>query len=478
MLTHNGVAEAQTKDVLAVFQSNHGMEVCAKVHSFIGDTITFEISGSEIVFQLSEVLNDFRVFVDHQQVYGGKATITGLKESGSLVICDATLRGSVLELDLSQLDEPEKFLRAGFSAFLSRWQGFYQILPEYKLAVADMQSFLKELGLWLQQIELGIRAHPSGNRLEMERALVGELFKVTTPAISTMFERFERIAEVVPAELVPVHRAFCHQELHPLLLCSPFMHRIYMKPLGYAGDYEMVNMILRNPCEGSSLLAKLLNVFILAQDPAEAHRNRVTYLTERLVQETLRVSRLGRSCRFYSIGCGPAGEVQRFLTQHEISRHAQFTLLDMNDETLQFVGKTLTEIKKLHNRPTPITLVKNSVRQLLKQSSSPKSELQKFDFIYAAGLFDYLNDQICKTLISLTYEMLAPGGALLVTNVHSGNPIRNIMEHIYEWHLIYRTSDQFVTLTSELPPDAVVTITAEATSSNVIIEVRKPQCPT
>ena len=58
-------------------------------------------------------------------------------------------------------------------------------------------------------------------------------------------------------------------------MASPFMHRIFAKPLGYAGDYEMVNMILRDPCEGSSLFAKLLNVFILSQVPAVADRKSV-----------------------------------------------------------------------------------------------------------------------------------------------------------------------------------------------------------
>lgn len=34
------------------------------------------------------------------------------------------------------------------------------------------------------------------------------------------------------------------------MLCSPFAYRAYHKPLGYAGDYEMVNMIARDPYEG------------------------------------------------------------------------------------------------------------------------------------------------------------------------------------------------------------------------------------
>ena len=71
--------------------------------------------------------------------------------------------------------------------------------------------------------------------------------------------------------------SFTERQLHPLLLCCPFMYRIFAKPLGYAGDYEMMNMIVRNDNEGGSLFAKLLQAYILNQAPAIAVRNRVDY---------------------------------------------------------------------------------------------------------------------------------------------------------------------------------------------------------
>ena len=78
------------------------------------------------------------------------------------------------------------------------------------------------------------------------------------------------------------------------MLCSPFAYRTYQKPLGYAGDYEMVNMLLRNPQEGSSVFAKVLNVWFLAQPPAQAHRNRIQYLTQKLMEESARLRPQGR----------------------------------------------------------------------------------------------------------------------------------------------------------------------------------------
>jgi extracellular factor (EF) 3-hydroxypalmitic acid methyl ester biosynthesis protein len=197
-------------------------------------------------------------------------------------------------------------------------------------------------------------------------------------------------------------------------------------------------------------------------------------LQKKLVEETNRVMQRGGVCRVYNLGCGPAGEIQNFLTHYELSQHAAFTLLDSNNETLEYIGSVLEGLKAKYGRRTPVKLVKKSVHQLLKMSGKPKPSGEEYDFVYSAGLFDYLNDRVCRTIIGLTYDLLAPGGLLLITNVDPVNPIRNIMEHIYEWYLIYRSGPQLAQLTSELPKDALVSVVADATSSNVILEVRKP----
>ena len=77
---------------------------------------------------------------------------------------------------------------------------------------------------------------------------------------------------------MPAHQAFGRRQLHPLILASPFVYRTLQKPLGHAGDYEMVNMIMRDPYEGASLFAKAFNVCALSRPPIVAHRNRLQYL--------------------------------------------------------------------------------------------------------------------------------------------------------------------------------------------------------
>jgi extracellular factor (EF) 3-hydroxypalmitic acid methyl ester biosynthesis protein len=97
-----------------------------------------------------------------------------------------------------------------------------------------------------------------------------------------------------------------------------YLYRTFRKPLGYAGDYEMVNMITRTANEGATLFAKELSAWILSQAPTVGHRNRIQILTERLVEKTTRVVARGSSkARVFNLGCGTAQEIQRFLADYD-----------------------------------------------------------------------------------------------------------------------------------------------------------------
>jgi extracellular factor (EF) 3-hydroxypalmitic acid methyl ester biosynthesis protein len=391
-----------------------------------------------------------------------------------MLICETTLQDAWLDVDLfSPVNQRDKLERE-FGAFLKEWERTYAVLPEFKVTVSDVHSLLLDLRRWLEQVELGIRSAPTGDRLQMEREVISILQKPMIPAVSSLFSRFEEIAGRVPEDLRPLHRAYVKRHVHPLVLCAPFAYRTFQKPLGYAGDYEMVNMILRDPLEGSSLFAKTVNLWFLTQAPAQAHRNRIRYLTERLTDETLRVVKQRRVARIFNLGCGPAGEIQAFLKESDLCQHAEFTLLDFNDETLAYAARVLNEFKTRYRRNTNIQLVKKSVHQLLKEAIRPDPAAPKYDLVYCAGLFDYLSDRICKRLMNIFYDMLNPGGLLVATNVDVSNPSRQTMEYVLEWHLIYRNDRQLAALNPDAASPERVAVKRDATGVNIYVEVRKP----
>ncbi len=463
-----------TTESLIVFQTSQGLEVRAIALRLAKHQVVFEVYAPGVILRMSEVLTDFKIVINDQLVYSGRAVVSSLVNTGTLVVCEASLGDSWLGADvLPAIDRGPK-LREGFHEFLGQWQKAYKVLPDFKLLIGDIQMFLTGLRLWLDQVELAVRSTPSGDRLLLEKDVIHELTQPIVRCINALFEKFEIVAAGIPEEFEPVHHIYLKRQLHPLVLCSPFAYRTYNKPLGYAGDYEMVDMILRDPQEGSSLFAKLLNVWFLLQPPAEAHRNRIDYLTRKLAEETLRASSANGLARIFSLGCGPAGEVQVFLTQHPVCGRAQITLLDFNDETLAYTKSTVDGLKAKHGRTTEIQIIKKSVANLLKNAGKQIENSPKYDFLYCAGLFDYLTDRVCKQLMNVLYEMLAPGGLLLATNVDQSNPIRHMLDYVLEWHLLYRNGQQLRALAPDQADPDSISLRSDPTGVNIFLELRKP----
>jgi extracellular factor (EF) 3-hydroxypalmitic acid methyl ester biosynthesis protein len=324
---------------------------------------------------------------------------------------------------------------------------------------------------WLEELEFGLKTQ--GDKAKQERAILDAVALKIIDAFNGRHERFEEIIYALPPETRGAHQDFVRQHWHKLFLSSPFGHRTYHKPIGYAGDYEMMNMIHRNQPEGHSLYEKLIHLLLVSQWPAKSVRNRVAHLGENILNETARVARTGKTARILNIGCGPAQEVQDFLRETQLSNHADFTLIDFNEETLVHAGQKLVEVKRRFSRQTQIRTQQISVYELLKRTQRGDSGMEKFDLIYCAGLFDYLAPDTCHALMDLWYDSLSPGGLMLVANMTDTKPFRNFIEFILDWQLIYRNSAEILSLVPERCRETTSVI-AEPTSVNLFLHIRKP----
>ncbi|MEO7298229.1 MAG: class I SAM-dependent methyltransferase [Verrucomicrobiota bacterium] len=452
-------------------KTSRGIELHTILVRFSRRQVVLEIYDPHIVLQMSEVLSEVKISINKRQVYSGKAVIRNLVNTGTTMICEATLDETWSDEVFLPAENSGKSVAQGFSSFMQKWQKHHKIIPEYKILIADMETFLVDLRLWLEQVELEMGT--SQNRLQLERKAIQELAPVVIQTVNMFFDKFETMANQLDENARAVHQGYMRRQLHSLVLCSPFAYRTFQKPLGYAGDYEMVNMMMRET-EGNSLFAKIINLWFLKQPPAEAHRNRVAYLTQKLVEETARVSLQKRPMDALNLGCGPAWEIQNFLTEKDLCDRARFTLLDFNEETLAHTREVLQEIKIKQGRSTPIKFVKKSVQQIVKDGAKAAPNAPQYDLVYCAGLFDYLSDQVCLRLMNIFYEMVRPGGLLLVTNVDVCNPMRHTMETLLDWHLIYRTSQQARKLIPEKAHLDDFSVKSDITGVNIFIEVRKP----
>lgn len=138
-----------------------------------------------------------------------------------------------------------------------------------------------------------------------------------------------------------------------------------------------------------------------------------------------------------SVACGHLREAQDSVAV-QTALVKRLVALDQDEESL-----TTVESNK---NGANIECVHGNIKKLI----TGKLPIGKFDFIYSAGLYDYLNDSAASLLTRVLFEHLKPGGRLLIANFLPGIKECGYMEAFMDWKLIYRTVDQFVELTAPL----------------------------
>ncbi|HEY6411308.1 MAG TPA: class I SAM-dependent methyltransferase [Ktedonobacteraceae bacterium] len=247
--------------------------------------------------------------------------------------------------------------------------------------------------------------------------------------------------------LSPRERQACllyHRSLLlPFFLQSQFVRRALDKPLGYAGDYGVNEMLFDNKENGLSPLAKLLSHYALNTGPAKAHRNRMPWAHAHLWQKMRDTAE--KSMRVLSFACGPERILREFSLQ---GGTCEITLCDADNRALEYCRRDFNKIARKTGASVPIHPVELSATRLLKDPTSVEALQQPtngegYDMILVLGLLDYLPAPAVTNLIDILTTLLKPGGDILLTNVHSRNPWRSFMEYIGEWRVIAREEREF-----------------------------------
>ncbi len=246
------------------------------------------------------------------------------------------------------------------------------------------------------------------------------------------------------------------KEVFPYLMRSRFAERAYYKPKGYAGDYQMIELIYRNQADGDGKLGRLIDTWALDQVPARAVRARRKLLKSLL--DLLSREQLGHSkerVRIMNLACGPARELFDLLQVCEYSHEIDALCIDIDDEALQYADQ---HINTFAHRASLRFMNENVIRWAFGRT---RQDFDPMDIIYSSGLCDYLDNRLMSALIRRCYEHLKPGGALIIGNFSPANPDRFFMDHLLYWRLIYRDRDELIDLFDQSPFGSNVQIVAE-----------------
>ena len=149
-----------------ICRNSQGVEVRGTLHRLTRYLGVFEVYNPYSIVQLSEVLNDFRIMMNDRVVYSGRAVIANLVNTGIMLICEASLTDEGwIDIDILSPAQNKNRLLEDFADFLRETEKNYTVSPDFKLVVADMHTLLSDLRRWMEQVELGVRFLPSGDRI-------------------------------------------------------------------------------------------------------------------------------------------------------------------------------------------------------------------------------------------------------------------------------------------------------------------------
>ena len=257
--------------------------------------------------------------------------------------------------------------------------------------------------------------------------------------------------------------ARCRAEVGSVFDGSFVLARCFAKPLGYPGDYEMMNMIYAEDTDGTGLLGRGLGRYALDMPEARAVRNRVVYLIDKITRVFAQASP-DRAVRILSVAAGPALEIQTLLgAEHRMREDTHLVLLDQDPRALRHARE---RIATMTDNGTNITFLCRDIRDVI--TTGPDEA--EFDLIYSAGLFDYFSDRTARAAAARLFGSLAPTGELVIGNFNFGGPSRALMELVLDWRLRYRTAADLTALYGTLGGN--VTVEAEPTGSNLFAVIR------
>ncbi len=242
---------------------------------------------------------------------------------------------------------------------------------------------------------------------------------------------------------------FFRDEVGEYYASSNFIGRALKKPLGYAGDYEMMNQVYRNQYEGGSLFEYLIHKYGVNEDAAYSIRYRKGYFRRHIEK----ISEGKTNVYIASLACGPAQEVVEFLEGLQPSNPCQYTfvLIDQDQVALLNAKRNITEVVIKRKLDVQAYFLPVSVKDILEQREEAEALKDfRFDLMYSAGLYDYLTQPVAKILTTHIYELVADKGLLILGNFHPRNPSKTIKELSSDWKLIHRDETQMFDLISNL----------------------------
>jgi extracellular factor (EF) 3-hydroxypalmitic acid methyl ester biosynthesis protein len=417
---------------------------------------------------ISNTIASLEVRVSDTLLYSGKGTIVTLSSDQGKVIVGISLGEKCDNLNDLIMEDRE----TDPVDLKSRFLKLEKVNTSFKALVADIRYALEAVQEAMAKEEEKSSLEGAVHRHRIEKTVLERFERFVFNYLDGAVKDLNQLVCNFDEPAHAVHRDYFQKQLGAIIGQSPFVKRSYSKPLGYAGDYEMMDMMYRDPYEGETFFGKLLNKYFCHHVKlAEACRNRIPYLLRKIEQVAEKGGRHGKRSRILSLACGPANEAAQFIRNNKASDNTDLSFIDIEPEDLYYTNAMLLEAKMQHERQTRINVYYISILNLIRDA---QTSLHHQNLVYCVGLFDYLSDDICKKVIIRLFKMLREEGMLVIGNFERSDTIKILMEYSLEWYLIYRTQNDLLRLANEaVPGEACIFCEAEPTGINNFLIIKR-----
>ncbi|TDM08001.1 MAG: class I SAM-dependent methyltransferase [Ideonella sp. MAG2] len=228
--------------------------------------------------------------------------------------------------------------------------------------------------------------------------------------------------------------------------------RSWLKPYGYAGDFQVIDDIYQEVrCSDPHLRA--WDDYFHAQPAVKAVRNRKAYF-KALVQSAARAKGC-RPLKVLNVASGPCRDVAELLAEcPDLAVH--FTCVDLDEQAIAH-ARHLCAAWPEHVR-------------FLRTNALRLSLPERFDLVWSAGLLDYFSDPLFVRLMRKFMSLAAPDGEVVVGNFSTHNPSLAYQAWA-DWLLIHRSPEQLRALAAKAGAP-VSQVEAEPEGVNLFLRMR------
>ncbi|MCD6570215.1 MAG: PilZ domain-containing protein [Deltaproteobacteria bacterium] len=462
------------------FHDFQDQEHTCQVTDYSRTGVAFIMEDGSLIFKIGDIIPDLRFYSLDNEVHRGSATIVHIQDEEQWGKVISRVGCSFIDglMDVYSIIKADKItkLQNEFLDFVQSMAIEESLDPEFINLTSHLHYILSGFNERLKQEEENIQKEDEELKPVLAETLRDLAFESLYEELNRYYDHFTKVVgRFTDSKQHFIHREYFQKKLGEFFMKSKLFQRAYTKPLGYAGDFEMMNIIYRNQFEGDDLFSQIMNKIDCEGSGAKAVRNRRTFFYEK-IRALVMNSHNQEVIKIMSVACGPTLEFYDFvfsLRDKKIPIKIKFIAIDQDrnalDDARSRIDPLLAERDDIE-----LHYVEENIKRLIVGKDEVNDLYIGSDLIYTAGLFDYLSERASNRLIHKLYTFLNPGGTLIVGNFGPYNPQRFIMDYGCEWFLLYRSEEDIKALASGLPENVSMDVEREPEGINLFLNIKKP----